>query len=49
VHRLQNLIPTKALSQNVTNAPEDALTPNLKNVEVTVKTNNIIVENSQEQ
>ena len=25
----------RALSQNVTNAPEGALTPNLKNVEVT--------------
>jgi len=28
---------TRALSQNVTNAPEGALTPNLKNVKVTVK------------
>ena len=29
--------PTRALSQNVTNAPEDALTPNFNNVEVTVQ------------
>ena len=28
---------TRALSQNVTNAPEGALTPYLKNVKVTVK------------
>jgi len=28
---------TKAFSQNVTNAPEGAFTPNLKNVEVTVQ------------
>jgi len=28
---------TRALSQNVTNAPEGALTPNLKNVKVTVQ------------
>jgi len=28
---------TRALPQNVTNAPEGALTPNLENVEVTVK------------
>jgi len=28
---------TRALSQNVTNAHEGALTPNLKNVEVTVQ------------
>jgi len=30
-------LQTRALSQNVTNAPEGALTPNLKNVEVTVQ------------
>ena len=29
---------TKALSQNVTNAPEGALIPNVKNVEVTAHT-----------
>jgi len=28
---------TKALSQNMTNAPEGALTPNLKNVKVPVQ------------
>ena len=28
---------TRALSQNMTNAPEGDLTPNLKNVEVTVQ------------
>jgi len=31
------LIVTRALSQNVTNAPEGASTPNLKNVDVTVQ------------
>ena len=28
---------TRALSQNVTNAPEVAMTPNFKNVQVTVQ------------
>jgi len=38
---------TIALSKNVTNAPKGALTPNLKNVEVTVQNKNyFIVENS---
>ena len=36
--RLQ-LTKTRALSQNVTNAPEGALTPKLKNVEVTDQNN----------
>jgi len=31
-----DLTETRALSQNVTNAPEGALTPKLKNVKVTV-------------
>jgi len=35
--QILNRKKTRALSQNVTNAPQGALTPNLKNVEVTVK------------
>jgi len=37
---------TRALSQNVTNAPKGALTPNLENVEVTVQNKLHYVENS---
>ena len=36
---LCKLRETRALSQNVTNAPEGSLSPNLKNVQVTVKNN----------
>ena len=36
-------------SLKMINAPEGALTPNLKNVEVTVQTNYIIVENSPDR
>jgi len=32
-----NMVSTRALSQNATNAPEGALTPNLKNVEILVQ------------
>jgi len=31
------VVSTRALSQHMTNAPEGALTPNLKNIKVTVQ------------